>query len=143
MKPHALLAAMALGIGCLVPAFSAEGVKPQGKAVKKPQEPPEQKEQVQPVVVKKSSPRLPNNYGKLGLTAEQKNEIYAIQARHNGQIDALEEQIRQLKEHRDAEIVAVLSDKQREKLMGLVDGKKKKGLAEADKELMEKPQPEE
>ncbi len=143
MKLHALLAAMALGIGCLVPAFSAEGVKPKGKAAKKQQEPQEQQEKVQQVVVKKSSPRLPNNYGKLGLTAEQKNEIYTIQARHNGQIDALEEQIRQLKENRDAEIVSVLSDMQREKLKGLVDGKKKKGLAEADNEIMEKAQPEE
>ena len=111
-----------LGLGCLV-AVSAEGAKPKNKPAKVAAT---QTEPDPPAPAKKITYRLPNNYGKLGLTAEQKNAIYSIQARHNGQINTLEEQIRQLKEQRDAEIAGVLSDSQREKLNSLADAKRKK-----------------
>ena len=47
--------------------------------------------------------RLPNYYGKLDLSGEQRDKIYGVQANYNGQIEALERQIAELKAKRDRE----------------------------------------
>lgn len=88
---------------------------------------------------KTPSPRLPNNFGKLELSDAQKDQIYAAQARYNGQIDVLEEQIKSLKEKRDAEIEKVLSLAQKQKLKALQTEPKKKKDDKAEKEAPEKP----
>lgn len=128
MKLRHLLAVILLGSCFVLPAFAVPKAKPVMVAQK------EKKEDV-----KKSSPRLPNNFGKLGLNPAQKNQIYTIQALHNGQVDALEEQIKQLKQKRDAEILEVLSPAQKEKLDTLLaDAKKKKaGKDDEAKEAQE------
>ena len=56
--------------------------------------------------------RVPDNFGKLNLTEEQKTRIYAIQAANAVKIDELEAQLKALKEKQDADIVAVLTPDQ-------------------------------
>lgn len=60
--------------------------------------------------------RVPNHYGKLGLTDDQKQEIYSIQAKYREQINALQEQINELQQEEASEIYLVLSDVQKESL---------------------------
>lgn len=62
------------------------------------------------------SPRLPNNYGKLELSGEQKDQVYAIQKKYEAQIESLEKQLKELKAKRDAELSGVLSASQKTKL---------------------------
>ncbi|MBA4031211.1 MAG: hypothetical protein C0478_10035 [Planctomyces sp.] len=65
---------------------------------------------------KEDSPRLPNNYGKLELSGEQKDQVYAIQKKYEAQIESLEKQLKELKAKRDAELSGVLSASQKTKL---------------------------
>lgn len=65
---------------------------------------------------KKPRGRVPNHYGKLGLTNDQKEKIYAIQANYRDQINALQEQINELQQEEASEIYLVLSDVQKESL---------------------------
>lgn len=67
----------------------------------------------------KARGRLPNNWGKLGITTTQREKIYDIQARYNEQIDALEAQLAELKMKRDQEAEAVLTPEQRKQLQQL------------------------
>jgi len=60
--------------------------------------------------------RVPNHYGKIGLTAEQKEGIYAIQAKYQEQIDALQEQIDELRQEEASEIYLVLTENQKASL---------------------------
>lgn len=85
-----------------------------------------QKEKPAKTELKKPSARLPNNFGKLDLTEMQKDLIRVTLVRYNAQIDVLEEQIRVLKEKRDAEVQKVLSAEQKKKLAALDDDPKKK-----------------
>ena len=125
MKLRHLLAVASIGTCFILPAFSQNVASPKAK-------PAVVAQQEKKAEAKKPTPRLPNNFGKLGLTPAQKDQIYTIQALHNGQIDALEEQIKQLKEKRDAEITAVLSPIQKEKLDTLQADAKKKKADKAD-----------
>jgi Spy/CpxP family protein refolding chaperone len=63
--------------------------------------------------------RLPNHFGKLGITDEQRERIYGIQADYDGRIDALLAQIEELVADRDNEIDTVLTDGQRARLREL------------------------
>lgn len=67
----------------------------------------------------KPSGRLPNNYGKLGLTDAQKEKIYSIQAGYADRIEELMQQIEELRTKRDGEIAAVLTAEQRDRLSAL------------------------
>jgi hypothetical protein len=53
--------------------------------------------------------RLPNNYGKIGLSDLQKQKIYKIQAEYNPQIEKLEKELQNLKDKQDKDIAGVLS----------------------------------
>lgn len=59
---------------------------------------------------------LPANWGKIGLSADQKQEIYKIQAKYNGEIDKLEAKIKEIRANRDKEMKAVLTADQQKKL---------------------------
>ena len=59
---------------------------------------------------------LPANWGKIGLSADQKQEIYKIQAKHNAEIDKLEAKIKEIRGTRDKEMKAVLTADQQKKL---------------------------
>lgn len=64
--------------------------------------------------------RVPNHYGKLGLTDEQRLEIYSIQAKYRAQISALQEQINEIQQEEASEIYLVLSDVQKESLRNIL-----------------------
>lgn len=68
---------------------------------------------------------LPPNWGKIGLTNDQKQEIYKIQAKYKAEIDALEAKIKGLKGTRDMEMKAVLNPDQKKKLAEVLSGRGK------------------
>ena len=70
--------------------------------------------------------RLPNNFGKLGLSDEQRDKIYAIQAQRQVEIDKLEKQLEVLRNQEDAEVQAVLTKEQQTKLGELTAAAKAK-----------------
>ena len=87
--------------------------------------------------------RLPNNYGQIGLTPEQIEKIYAIQAGHRVQLQDLQKQLDELKAKQRDEIDAVLTADQRKQLAELTSksknssGQKTASNAETDKAASE------
>jgi Spy/CpxP family protein refolding chaperone len=71
----------------------------------------------------KAKGMLPQYWGKLGLSDEQKQNIYKIQGKYNEEIDKLEAKIKDLKATRDKEARAVLTADQRKKLEEILLGK--------------------
>lgn len=65
---------------------------------------------------------LPPNWGKLGLSETQKEQIYKIQADYKAKIADLEKQIADLKSKERAEMVKVLTPEQKKKLEELTTG---------------------
>lgn len=63
--------------------------------------------------------RLPSNFGKLGISEQQRERIYSVQAEYNDRIDILLVQIEELRAARDAAIDEVLTDGQRQRLKEL------------------------
>lgn len=61
---------------------------------------------------------LPFYYGKV-IAPDQKEKIYGIQAKYEAEIAALQKQVKELTAKRDAEIDAVLTPEQREKVAAL------------------------
>ena len=87
---------------------------------------------VTPIVVaqdKKDSPpgkvrgQLPQNWGKLGLTDEQKQKIYEIRNKARVKIDELKAQIKDLQDQEEKDMVKVLTDTQRSRLREIFAGK--------------------
>jgi len=68
---------------------------------------------------------LPQNWGKIGLTDDQKQEIYKVQGKYNGEIEKLESKIKELKGTRDKEMKGVLNADQKKKLDEILTGKDK------------------
>ncbi len=60
--------------------------------------------------------RVPSGWAKIGLSTEQKKNIYEIQAKYKEQTDDLEKQIEDLKAQRDKELMELLTEEQKEKL---------------------------
>ena len=58
--------------------------------------------------------RLPAGYGAVGLSREQKERVYAIQAKYDGRIQELLDEIARVKNKQDAEIAEVLTPGQRQ-----------------------------
>lgn len=69
-----------------------------------------------PAAAKRPRVRVPNNYGQLGLSTEQRQRIYAIQAEYGKRIDELEAQLEAVRKERDEQCYAVLSDFQKQRL---------------------------
>ena len=63
----------------------------------------------------KSRGRLPPFYSKV-VDKEQRAAIYKIQEQHSPQIDELAKQLEMAEDKRDAEIAALLTDEQRQKI---------------------------
>lgn len=74
----------------------------------------------------KSSNRLPNNYGKLGLSEEQRKKIYAIQAEYREKIDSLLREVEDLRAQETLEIQNTLSASQQAELLKLLEDTRKK-----------------
>lgn len=64
--------------------------------------------------------RLPPGYSEI-ITNSQRRNIYRVQQRYQGQIDDLQRQIAALVASRDAEIGAVLDDRQRQVLQFILE----------------------
>ncbi len=60
--------------------------------------------------------RVPSGWAKIGLSSEQKKNIYEIQAKYKEQTDELEKQIEELKVQRDKELMDLLTEEQKTKL---------------------------
>lgn len=70
--------------------------------------------------------RVPNFYGQLGLSDEQKTKIYAIQEKTDAAVAPLQKQISDLRAKEDADINLILTDAQKKQLAELTDAAKKK-----------------
>lgn len=62
------------------------------------------------------SPRLPDYYGQVGLSRQQRETVYAIQKKYWVRLHALRKQIEALETERDKAIYNVLSDRQKQDL---------------------------
>jgi Spy/CpxP family protein refolding chaperone len=62
------------------------------------------------------SRRVPNHFGQLGLTEEQREAIYGIQAKHQEKIDELERQLDELRAQSLHECEGVLTATQKKSL---------------------------
>lgn len=69
---------------------------------------------------------LPPNYGKIGLTDEQKQDIYKILAKYKGEGDELNKKLKELTTKRTLEIEMILNEDQKKALKKLNDLKAKK-----------------
>ncbi len=67
---------------------------------------------------------LPMNWGKLGLSDDQKQSVYRIQGKYNEEIDKLEAKIKELKATRDKEMKTVLTAEQKKRLEDILLGKR-------------------
>lgn len=67
-------------------------------------------------VSKKLKGRLPNHYGKLNLSTEQRTKVYQIQADYKSQIASLKKQLAELNKKQNTECAAVLTGTQKSTL---------------------------
>jgi hypothetical protein len=65
---------------------------------------------------------LPANWKKLGLTDQQKREVYSIRGRYAQKIDVLKQQIADLQEQEKGELEKVLTEAQRSRLKEIKTG---------------------
>jgi Spy/CpxP family protein refolding chaperone len=66
---------------------------------------------------------LPQNWNRLGLTEEQKQKVYTIQAEYRSKIEALEAQIKELRGRERSELEKVLTEEQRKALAKIITEK--------------------
>jgi TolA-binding protein len=67
--------------------------------------------------------QLPQNWGKLGLSDEQKQKVYSAQAKYRDKIDSLKKQIAELQDKEKKEMEDVLTSAQKTRLREIVTGK--------------------
>lgn len=97
------------------------------------QEPGAQSEEVSPA--RKPSPqarRVPPFFGQVGLTPDQKEEIYRIKDRHLSKIEALKQQLAEAESQMMVDCEAVLTEAQRkllEQRRGAGRGRSRSGAA--------------
>jgi Spy/CpxP family protein refolding chaperone len=84
----------------------------------------------QKATAKKFRGRLPNNFGKVGLDAKQREAIYAIQEKYNTEKEELEARLAEIKVKEGEEILAVLTAEQQTALKALQSKTKTPGKAE-------------
>lgn len=81
------------------------------------------KTKVEPPV--KAKGVLPTNWGKLGLSDDQKQQIYKIQNKYDDEIDKLDAKIKDMKAARTKDMRGVLTADQKKRLEEIVLGKDK------------------
>jgi len=64
--------------------------------------------------------QLPQNWSKLGLTDQQKQKAYTIQAKYDKEIETLEAQLRDLRQKERMELATVLTEEQKKRLRELL-----------------------
>ncbi|MCG6154281.1 Spy/CpxP family protein refolding chaperone [Rubinisphaera margarita] len=65
---------------------------------------------------RRSGNRLPNHYGKLGLSDEQREKIYSIQSDYRSKIQSLLQELEDLRDEQSLQIQSVLTETQRVEL---------------------------
>ncbi len=65
---------------------------------------------------RRSGNRLPNHYGKIGLSDEQRESIYSIQAEYRAKIQSLLREVEDLRDEQSLQIQSVLTEIQRAEL---------------------------
>lgn len=68
---------------------------------------------------------LPQNWAKIGLTDDQKQQVYKVQSKYAAEIEKAEAKVKELKGSRDQDMKAVLSADQKKKLEEILTGKAK------------------
>ncbi len=71
----------------------------------------------------KAKGQLPQNWKQLGLTDDQVQKVYKVQAKYNDDIDKLEAQIKDLKAKMSKERSEVLTAEQKKRLEEILKGK--------------------
>jgi Spy/CpxP family protein refolding chaperone len=66
---------------------------------------------------------LPPNFGKIGLSEEQKQKIYKIQADARTKLLELQKKLDELKGKEKEDMLSVLTDEQKKKLKEILEGK--------------------
>jgi hypothetical protein len=79
----------------------------------------------------KGGGKLPPNWSKLGLSDEQKRQIYTIESDYKSKIDDLQGQIDQLRKKQRAEMSKVLTDAQKARLREIIAAKSGADLGDA------------
>lgn len=67
---------------------------------------------------------LPANFGKLGLSDEQKQKVYSIQAKYKTEKDDLNKKLKKVTDDQNADVFGVLTPDQKEKLKELTSFEK-------------------
>lgn len=104
---------LGLGVTVLALALLVPGSAQEKKDDRKPDGPPV-----------KLKGQLPPNFGKLGLSTEQKQKIYKAQAEFRAKRAELEKKLKQLKVEERAAYEKVLTPDQKKKLREILTGEK-------------------
>jgi Spy/CpxP family protein refolding chaperone len=67
--------------------------------------------------------QLPQYWGQLGLTDEQKQKVYKLQGKANEQIEKLQQQINELKEKAKKDRMEILTAEQKKRLEAIIKEK--------------------
>jgi hypothetical protein len=81
----------------------------------------DKKPEKEPIIVKA---QLPANYKKLGLSDQQRKDIYKIRGKYAAKIEELQQKIAALKEQEKTEVESVLTDVQKARLKEIRSGTK-------------------
>lgn len=100
--------------------FSGTGVFSQEKKDSAKEPPKETKE------IGKAKGQLPPNWSKLGLSDQQKQEVYKTRAKYSDQIKKLQEQIDGLKADEKKDLDKILTSEQKKRLVEIVTGEPSK-----------------
>ena len=73
--------------------------------------------------------RLPNNYGKIGLSKSQKDKIYAIQSGYRAKIREILRELEDLRTQQSLDIQSVLTEDQKKELNKILEASRKKRAA--------------
>jgi hypothetical protein len=102
----------------LVGAFSLAFVATTGLSGQEPKPQDPKTKDVKPDMRFKG--QLPSYWGMIGLTDDQREKVYALQAKYNQDIDKLEKQIKDMKEKMSKERFEVLSAEQKTALEDII-----------------------
>ncbi len=90
----------------------------------------------------KGKGKLPPYWSKLGLSDEQKQKTFAIQAEYKEKIDPLRKQITKLEQEERRELAKILTDSQKDELKRMIAAKALSEPEDKDKKGKEKPKDE-
>ena len=77
----------------------------------------------EPTTKTKAKGQLPQNWGQLGLTDEQKQSVYRLQGKHAEEIDTLEAKIKEIKAKISEERMKILTAEQKKRLEEILKAK--------------------